>query len=223
MIKNGTLKDRRTERKIWSLDGRTSTANKQWESIKWGRARENWWCGEGREGEKRWRRWKDDLVGEQPMRDGERNGCSGEWGFSGMIYEGEENVWTLNRQGGGDEDGIGELGKRGEEKSLWGGQARPYIRPRLLGTALALPHLLPKAGRPGGVCVCTCMCVFVYVCVNNIGQMEQRWYRPVPCRGTHTYKAVARTRSTHTRFDSHTPTTPLRRFHDCPLWQTTQF
>lgn len=114
--------------------------------------------------------------------------------------------------------------KREEEKSLRGGQARPYIRPRLLGTALALPHLLPKAGRPGGVCVqCVHTCVFVYlhapacvyVCVNNrSGQMEQRWYRPVPCRGTHTYKL-----DTH----SHTLAKLPHRFHNCLLWQTTQF
>lgn len=30
----------------------------------------------------------------------------------------ERRTSTLNRQGGGDEDGIGERGKRGEEKSL---------------------------------------------------------------------------------------------------------
>lgn len=63
-IKNGTSKDRGGERKIWSPEGRTSMANERWESIRGGRGRENWRCGEERKGEKRGRRWKDDLVGE---------------------------------------------------------------------------------------------------------------------------------------------------------------
>lgn len=56
------------------------------------------------------------------------------------------------------------------------------------------------------VCVCDCVrvcvclflrgCACVFACVNNrSGQMEQRWYRPVPCRGTHTYKPFARARA----------------------------
>lgn len=76
------------------------------------------------------------------------------------------------------------------------------------------------------VCVCDCVrvcvclflrgCACVFACVNNrSGQMEQRRYRPVPCRGTHTYKPFARAR-THTL-------TLLHSFHNCLLWQTTQF
>lgn len=78
MIKNGTSKDRGGERKICSPEGRTSMANEQWESIRGGRGRENWRRGEERDGEKRGWRWKDDLVGEQLTRDGERNGSTGE-------------------------------------------------------------------------------------------------------------------------------------------------
>lgn len=67
--------------------------------------------------------------------------------------------------------------------------------------------------------VCVSACVCLCACVNNrSGQMEQRWYRPVPCRGTHTYKPVegthTHTHNTHSHTDACTLIHPLKRYTD---------